>query len=271
MLIFKFELCEVSLPGIVLMNVDERNRMGPDQTQNDTSILDTPLPGWIMILILLYAAGVMAVLIFPLAGNWRWLEGWIFTTTFAITTAIGVAIVNKKNPRVIRNRMKVKKTGLTTATRRAAGSDWWLMPVMTVGFFGALMLPALGHRFGWTTIPFPLEMVGVALVNTGVTIMNVAMLQNSYASKLLDINEDQILVDTGLYSQVRHPLYSGISLMILAVPIALGSLIAIIPALIAVLTLVVRIRYEEEMLEKGMDGYVDYQTRVRYKLIRGLY
>jgi protein-S-isoprenylcysteine O-methyltransferase Ste14 len=59
--------------------------------------------------------------------------------------------------------------------------------------------------------------------------------------------------------------------MILAVPIALGSLIAIIPALIAVLTLVVRIRYEEEMLEKGMDGYVDYQTRVRYKLIRGLY
>jgi protein-S-isoprenylcysteine O-methyltransferase Ste14 len=115
------------------------------------------------------------------------------------------------------------------------------------------------------------EMVGVVLMNIGLIIANMAMLQNSYASKILDINEDQILVDTGLYGKVRHPMYSGMSLMILAVPIALGSWISLIPAAVAALCLVIRIGFEEEMLVKGMDGYEDYQTRVNYKLIPGIF
>ena len=97
------------------------------------------------------------------------------------------------------------------------------------------------------------------------------MLQNSFASKLLDINKGQFLIDTGLYAHVRHPLYAGALLMIVPVPVALGSWLGLIPAAVAVLALVVRIKFEEEMLIKGMDGYKEYQTRVKYKLIPKIY
>jgi protein-S-isoprenylcysteine O-methyltransferase Ste14 len=108
-------------------------------------------------------------------------------------------------------------------------------------------------------------------MNVGVVIMNIAMLQNAHASKVLDINQDQALVETGLYGHVRHPLYAGAILLALFIPIALGSLWGLLPASLSVLMLVIRIKYEEEMLLKGMDGYEDYQSRVKYKLIPRIY
>jgi protein-S-isoprenylcysteine O-methyltransferase Ste14 len=181
------------------------------------------------------------------------------------------AIIDKKNPRVLRNRMKVKKVGLTAETRKSAGSDRFLMPFLGLGMLGALVVPGLAHRFGWPAMPAALEIAGLVLTNAGLIIMNIATLQNSFASKILDINEGQFLVDTGLYARVRHPLYAGALLMILTIPVALGSWWGLIPAAVAALTLVVRIRFEEEMLVKGMDGYTDYQTRVKYKLIPKIY
>jgi protein-S-isoprenylcysteine O-methyltransferase Ste14 len=167
--------------------------------------------------------------------------------------------------------MKVKKEGLTSITKKSAGSDKFILPFLSVGFFGALILPAFDHRFGWSSIPFMVEMIALVLTNIGMIIMDIAMLQNAFASKLLDINKGQELVDTGLYARVRHPLYSGSGLMILALPVALGSWWGVIPAVIGFLSLVLRIKFEEEMLIKGMDGYPDYQTRVKYKLIPGIY
>ncbi len=79
------------------------------------------------------------------------------------------------------------------------------------------------------------------------------------------------LVDTGLYAHVRYPLYSGAILLALALPIALGSWWGLIPAAVFAMTMLVRIKFEEEMLEKGMDGYTDYQTRVKYKLLPKIY
>ena len=116
-----------------------------------------------------------------------------------------------------------------------------------------------------------MEMIGLAVANVGLIIMDIAILQNAYASKLLDINKGQELIDTEMYAHVRHPLYSGVILWILALPIALGSWWALIPASVAALSMVVRIKFEEEMLEKGMDGYTDYQTRVKYKLLPRIY
>ena len=101
--------------------------------------------------------------------------------------------------------------------------------------------------------------------------MDIAMYQNAYASKILDINKDQKLIDTGLYGHVRHPLYSGAILMILGLPIALGSWISLIPTAIGIVSLIIRIKFEEEMLIKGMDGYEEYRIRVKYKLIPKIY
>ncbi len=193
------------------------------------SNLDKPLPLLFMIFLPLFTGGFLAVAIFPLAGNWRWLEGWIFCISIGVILTIGFAYINKVNPRVLRNRMKTKKEGLTAFTKKSASSDWWIMPVMSLGFFTALMLPAWAHRQGWSNLSFPVEMFGVVLMNVGVIILMLAMLQNAFASKILDINQDQQLVDTGLYGKVRHPLYAGAVFMILGVPIALGYWHGLIP------------------------------------------
>jgi protein-S-isoprenylcysteine O-methyltransferase Ste14 len=233
--------------------------------------LDQPVPFWLMLILPIYIFVIFAVLVFLPAGDWLWINGWVFTVTIALNMTVGYMIINQRNPRVIRNRMKVRKTGITEATRQAASSDRFVYPLMGIGFFGALILPGIGHRLEWSTIPFSVAMVGVGVMNVGVALVNMATLHNSYASKLLDINQDQVLVDTGLYAHVRHPLYAGGILMILSLPIALGSLWGMLPAILGALILIVRIKFEEEMLLVGMEGYADYQSRVKYKLIPGIY
>ena len=242
-----------------------------EQESPRDELLDKPLHLTFLVVIPVYAGGILALLVFPAAGDWRWLEGWAYILTFAFTMTICTAIINKRNPRVLRNRMKVKKEGLTDATKTSAGSDRFIVPAMGVGFCGALIVPGLDHRWGWSSVPVAVEIIGLLLTNAGLILMNVAMLQNSYASKLLDINKDQVLIDTGLYAHVRHPLYAGALWMVLAMPVALGSWWGLIPTAFAILSIAVRIRFEEEMLIQGMDGYEEYQMRVRYKLIPGIY
>jgi len=142
---------------------------------------------------------------------------------------------------------------------------------MGAAFFGAMILPGLAHRFGWPTISLPIEIIGLVLSNLGYVLFNIAILQNACASKLLDINQDQQLVDSGLYGVVRHPLYSGGIVMMLFFPVALGYWLALIPASVAAGSLVLRIKFEEEMLVVGLDDYLEYQERVKYKLIPGIY
>ena len=237
----------------------------------DINKFDEPLPAGSLILILLASTFFFALLIFPVAGDWRWLEGWIFVGAFGLTNLINFITINAKNPRVLRNRSKLRKTGLTDETRQAASSDRFIMPVLGISGYAALLIPGVGHRFGWYELPFAVALMGTALSITGMWIMHAATLQNSYASKILDINAEQTLVDTGLYGYVRHPMYAGGALMFLFLPVALGSLWGLIPAVIAVLSLVWRIEFEEEMLLKGMEGYAAYRERVRYKLIPGVY
>ncbi|MFW9951612.1 MAG: methyltransferase family protein [Candidatus Thorarchaeota archaeon] len=143
--------------------------------------------------------------------------------------------------------MKVKKVGLTEKTKSKARSDIFIMPLVSIGFFGAIILPAFDYRYHWSTIPFIMEIIGLIILNIGLIIMVIAMIQNAYASKLLDIKKGQRLIDTGLYSHVRHPLYSGTILVILGLPSALGSWFSLIPAIIGVFSLIILIKFEEEM------------------------
>ena len=167
--------------------------------------------------------------------------------------------------------MKVKKVGVTEKTKSSARSDWFIMPLLSIGFIGAIILPPFDHRYLWSPIIFQIEIIGLIILNGGLIIMDFAMIQNAYASKILDINKGKKLIDTGLHGHMRHPLYTGGILMILGLPIALGSWISLIPAAIGVLAIIIRIKFEEEMLIKGMDGYEEYRTSVKYKIIHKIY
>jgi len=167
--------------------------------------------------------------------------------------------------------MKLKKVGVTEKTKKSSRSDLFIMPLLSIGFIGAIVLPPFDFRFQWSIVPFMMEILGLIILNFGLIIMDIAMVQNAYASKILDIDKDQKLIDTGLYGHMCHPLYTGAILMILGLPIALGSWISLISAALGVLALVIRIKLEEEMLIKGMDGYEEYRTRVKYKIIPKIY
>jgi len=239
------------------------------QNENDKS--DKPLPLWTIALIPVYISVLFILMFFPLAQDWLWIEAWLFIISFVINMTISFFIINKKNPRVLRNRMKVKKVGVTEKTKSSAGSDKFILPILAIGFIGAFILPVIDYRYQWFSIPFTVEIIGLVVFNIGIIIMNISMVQNAYASKILDINKGQKLIDTGLYGHVRHPLYSGAALLMLGLPIALGSWISLIPAAIGVMILIIRIKFEEEMLIKGMDGYDEYRSRVKYKLIPKIY
>jgi protein-S-isoprenylcysteine O-methyltransferase Ste14 len=245
--------------------------MGKKPETNAPDKMDKPLPIIVILVIPVYVVVMFSLILFPISKDWDWPEAWLFIGTFAVNIGISYYVINKKNPRVVRNRMKTKKEGLTSLTKKSAGSDKFIFPFLGLGFLGALILPAIDHRFNWSTIAFVIEMIGLVLTNAGMIIMDIAMVQNAFASKILDINKEQTLIDTGMYGRVRHPLYSGAIIMILSLPIALGSWWGLIPAVIGVLSLVVRIRFEEDMLVKGMDGYTEYQSRVKHKLIPGIY
>lgn len=245
--------------------------MSDETPQNEIDKDDKPLPLWVIALIPVYISALFIIILFPLAQDWAWIEAWLFIISFVINMTISFYLINKKNPRVLRNRMKVKKIGVTEKTKSSAGSDKFIMPILAIGFIGALLLPVFNYRNQWASIPFTVEIIGLIFFNIGLIIMDIAMVQNAYASKILDINKDQKLIDTGLYSHVRHPLYSGAVLMALGMPIALGSWISLIPATIVVLAIIIRIKFEEDMLIKGMDGYIEYRTRIKYKMIPKIY
>ena len=245
--------------------------MSEKTPKNKIDKSDKPLPFWGIALIPVYISALFIIILFPLAQDWAWFEAWLFIISFVINMTLIYYFINKKNPRVIRNRMKLKKVGVTEKTKKSSRSDLFIMPLLSVGFIGALVLPPFDHRYQWSPIPFVVEMIGLLIMNIGLIIMGIAMVQNAFASKLLDINKGQKLIDTGLYGHVRHPLYAGAVLLILGLPIALGSWISLIFALIGALAMILRIKFEEEMLIKGMEGYEEYQIRVKYKIIPKIY
>ncbi|MEK6222375.1 MAG: isoprenylcysteine carboxylmethyltransferase family protein [Chloroflexota bacterium] len=233
--------------------------------------LDQPYSIWYMLILPFYIFTIFSLIIFWPAGTWDWREGWFFVITLTLNISISTAITNYVNPRVLRNRSKLKKDGLTKATQKSASSDRFILPILGISMYAAVIVAGLGPRYGWYLLPFWVSMTALVLMNLGAVLLQVATAQNSFASKILDINQDQVLVDSGLYAHIRHPLYTGGILMMVFMPLALGSLWGVPLALLAGLMIVIRIKYEEDMLLKGMPGYADYQQRVKYKLIPGLY
>jgi protein-S-isoprenylcysteine O-methyltransferase Ste14 len=223
---------------------------------------------------LLIMAGIFSVVIqmpllfFP-AGRWDWIEGWIYLIMFFIFIISELLILNQKNPEVIANRMKMKKKKLA----KSQGSDKWLFPLISITFISIFLVPAFDLRYSWTIVPFYVEIVGFIFLAIAFYFLFRSMLDNAYASKVLDIRKESghKVIDTGVYSIVRHPMYTGFSLMGFGVALGLGSWWALILAALLVGLLVLRISYEEKMLSEQLEGYSEYKKNIKYKLIPKVY
>jgi protein-S-isoprenylcysteine O-methyltransferase Ste14 len=130
-----------------------------------------------------------------------------------------------------------------------------------------VIVSVLDHRFGWSSVPAAICLVGDVLVAVGLSVAILVVIQNSYAAATVRVEAGQKLISTGLYGVVRHPMYTGNVITMLGIPIALGSYWGLVIVVPGSIVLGLRIRDEEKLLQEELDGYREYTQNVRYRLL----
>lgn len=205
---------------------------------------------------------ILGVLIFLPAGTLRFPNGWLFLITLYALMSVTMVYLIKKDPELLRKRLQLKE-------RQKQQNS--LMKFTAVFFLLAYTLPGFDYRFGWSQVPLWLVILAEVIMILGYAMFVEVMRENSYASRIIEIQEGQKLIDTGLYGIIRHPMYTAAMLIYLASPFVLGSFYTLIPILLLPVILVIRIRNEEKLLLKELPGYEAYREKVRYRLIPGLW
>jgi protein-S-isoprenylcysteine O-methyltransferase Ste14 len=204
---------------------------------------------------------VFGVLVFWPAGKFDYWQGWAFIAVFAIVTFVPSLYLAVKDPAALRRRMQAGPASESRPLQKI---------VISVAFLSLgtmIVVSALDFRFGWSTVPAAVSVVGDVLVAAGLGIAMLVVIQNSFAAANVKVESGQELVSTGFYGLVRHPMYFGNVIMMIGVPLALGSywgLVFLIPGLIV---LGLRITDEEAMLQQELTGYREYTDKVRYRLM----
>lgn len=206
----------------------------------------------------LVAFGLM--LFWP-AGTFHYWQAWVFLAVFALSTWIPSVYLLRTNPAALERRMRAGPLAETRTVQRV------LMAAIFVCFPAMFVVSALDHRFGWSSVPAAVSLLGDALVGIGLGAAMMVVIQNGYAAANVTIEAGQSLVSTGLYGLVRHPMYTGNIILMVGVPLALGSLWGLFFVIPGVIVLVLRIRDEEQLLTRELSGYREYTARVRYRLL----
>jgi protein-S-isoprenylcysteine O-methyltransferase Ste14 len=204
---------------------------------------------------------VIALLLFVPAGTLDYWQAWAFLAVYFAASFAITLYLQKNDPRLLQRRMR----GGPFAEKQAAQKI--IMSLTSVGFIGLIVIPALDHRFGWSQLPLCLVLAGDVLVALGFLAVAFVFRENSFSSATIELASDQKVISSGPYAWVRHPMYAGGLVMLLGIPVALGSwwgllvLAAIFPALIW------RLIDEERFLSRNLPGYVEYRHKVRYRLM----
>lgn len=204
---------------------------------------------------------VFAILVFGPAGTFDYWQGWTFIAVFAVVTMLPSIYLAVNDPAALRRRMQAGPTAETRPVQKVASATAFLLLAVMI------VAGALDYRMGWSTVPAAVSVLGDALVATGLGIAMLVVIQNSYAAANVKVEAGQTVVSTGLYGLVRHPMYFGNVIMMLGIPIALGSWWALVFVLPGIAMLVIRIRDEELMLVQELVGYDAYTRKVRYRLL----
>ena len=206
----------------------------------------------------LIAFGLM---VFLPAGTFDYWHGWAFIAVFAIATLLPSIYLAVRNPEALRRRMQA---GPGAETRTAQK----IISVIAFGSLAAMIVvSALDFRFGWSTVPAAVSVAGDVLVALGLGIAMLVVIQNGYAAANVTVESGQQLTSTGLYGLVRHPMYFGNVIMMVGLPLALGSYWGLAFVLVGLTVLALRIGDEEKLLREELAGYSEYLEKVHYRLV----
>jgi protein-S-isoprenylcysteine O-methyltransferase Ste14 len=213
---------------------------------------------WIALLLLFLA---MAALLFIPPWTLDYWQAWAFLAVyFAASTAITLYLM-KKDPQLLARRMSGGPAAEKLPAQRI------IMSLTSLGFIGLLVIPALDRRFGWSHMPPWVALAGDVLVGLGFLGVFFVFRENSFTSATIELAPDQKVISTGPYALVRHPMYAAALVMLLGIPIALGSMWGVLVIVAITPALIWRLLDEEKFLAESLPGYREYQSRVRYRLI----
>lgn len=210
---------------------------------------------------LLIGLVVFGVLLFLPAWTLSYWQAWVFIVVFSLATnAIGIYL-SLKDPALLERR---KKFGPAAEQRMSQKIIMSLTLVALIAFF---VFCALDYRFGWSPVPAYVSLLGDVLVALGLLINLIVFRENSYGGSSIETVADQKVISTGLYRLIRHPMYMGVLVMMIGVPLALGSLWGLVILALVIPVLIWRILDEEKMLRKDLPGYNEYTHKVHYRLV----
>jgi len=217
--------------------------------------------GWKAVAGLANLIAVLGVAIFLPAGTIRFVEGWIFLAVFASAVVAITLYLMKYDPALLARRVKAGPVAEERTGQKI------VQGVASIAFIAIFVVSGLDHRFVWSSVPLIAVALGDLLVAGGLFFVFLVFRENTFTSATIEVADRQQVVSTGPYAMMRHPMYSGALVMLLGVPLALGSWLALPSVVPLAVAIVWRLYDEEKLLEKDLEGYVEYRKKVRWRLV----
>ena len=201
---------------------------------------------------------LMGLLLFLPAGSFRYWQGWLLMGILFVPMFIAGFVMLFKNPDLLRKRLNAKEEEKEQKT---------VVALSGLLFIAAFVVAGLNWRFRWCVLPDWAVWVAAGLFLLCYLLYAEVLRENTYLSRTIEVQENQKVIDTGLYGFVRHPMYMATTVLFLAMPLVLASPLSFLIMLLYLPLIAKRIKNEESVLEEGLEGYKEYKTRVKYRVI----
>ncbi len=201
---------------------------------------------------------IVSCILFIPAWTINYWNGWVLMAIMFIPMLLVMIYLIIKDPELVEKRIKTGEKEKEQQTFRKIG---------TICLLVEFIIPGFDYRFQWSAVPLWLVALSSVVFLLGYFMFFMVMKQNTYASRVVEIQDNQKIIDTGLYSVVRHPMYTAIILVYCSAALVLGSYFALIQSLAWPLIFAFRIRNEEKVMMNGLEGYSDYTKKVKYRIV----
>ena len=201
---------------------------------------------------------VLGLLLFLPAGSFHYWQGWLLMGILFVPMFVAGLVMMAKNPELLRKRLNAKEQEAEQKT---------VVALSGLLFVAAFTVAGLNWRFGWCVLPDWAVWVAAGLFLASYLLYAEVLRENTYLSRTIEVQEDQKVIDTGLYGIVRHPMYMATTVLFLAMPLVLASPISFLILLGYIPLIAKRIKNEEKVLEEGLEGYAGYKKKVKYRIL----
>ena len=201
---------------------------------------------------------LMGALLFVPAGSFNYMGAWLLLGILFIPMFFAGIVLMFKNPELLAKRLNVKEEQKEQKV---------VIALSGIMFLAAFVVAGLNFRFEWIVLPPLVSYIAAGVFLVAYILYAEVLRENTYLSRTIEVQENQKVIDTGLYGVVRHPMYMVTLFLFLAMPLVLGSIISFVIMLVYFPIIAKRIKNEEKVLEEGLPGYKEYKQKVRYRVI----